>query len=553
MKKEDVFEGLKEDVLHDTFTITPQIGSLKIYGTPSGVNQIIRDLERNGYIIDEKDFPYIEEFLKSPFFEENRKEELKKHLDQNYNKYLFDKLFDNYDSFSVRLNGVPYKGENRTVLEIPSKEVKAFLLTGVIPETEKGNIMFYSTVMDIICKQPYFTSEFCYEKIKPYLQAIDDVKETIIEQREKIAQELDKNNLASLNHKFTNQRDKKIHINERLKQDILSQIPDSFSQLEKSIFIYLRLCEYFSYDPKYFASVRNHKQEHEDIYNIEKLSQQYNQVVCYQFTYVLSDILTSIGVKCIDNIQYFYDIDENEEMIPSEFINTHANLKYIIDDTIIQADSTRSILQGDLSAWKYLKLPDGIRCENYTSTNREKFKCALNSVIDYIKQDENKFRMREIYEEYNQLKKDSYLDMHDKLSFVYEKILQFPYDEIDLLSFIHSLIRIVFEQSELKDNISTIPLKNREDEVNLLISANKLHFDFAPYDTHYYTLNLKNKSLQEITRENIIKSLHDNLIETVEREDVIPSIKSINDWETIRKNGENLENKTEIETNPKFY
>ena len=89
--------------------------------------------------------------------------------------------------------------------------------------------------------------------------------------------------------------------------------------------------------------------------------------------------------------------------------------------------------------------------------------------------------------------------------------------------------------------------------MNLLISANKLHFDFAPYDTHYYTLNLKNKSLQEITRENIIKSLHDNLIETVEREDVIPSIKSINDWETIRKNGENLENKTEIETNPKFY
>ena len=516
---QDIFMDLKEDFLMDNDTFTPLISSLGVKNTPSAVNQRIKDLERNGYTITENDFQYIDSFLNSSFFEEDRKEELKKHLGESYKKHLLDKIFNNISFVPIRLNGVPIKNKN----SIPSQEIKDFLVNGTISEKSQKDIMFYSTLLDF-CQSQYFTSEFCYEKIKPQLQYLEKIKPYILEQRELLASKKDQEYLDSMKKERTNQPEKKHHINSRLKQQILSKIPEGFNQLEKSIFIYLKMCDCFSYDPKFYASAVNHMLEHESVSNIERLSKENNEVVCFEFTYASSDLLTSIGVDCVDNISYFLSSIGETETSHDTFDSNHANLKFVVDDTIVFADSTRSVLRGDLSEWKYTKKPSGIRCENYSLEKRENFNNALSKVVDHINQQEERFHIKAIKEEYEEREKQKHLDMHDKMLFFYEKVVQFPYDEVDLLAFIYRLKEVVFTKEELSENFSAIPIKNAADEMNLILSANKTSFNYSPYDTQYYFLDIKTKQIEKQQPKEVVENFKDRSLTTVEQADNIPAL-----------------------------
>lgn len=123
---------------HETYTFTPSLQSYPTRVSMPEVNRRIQKLEENNYVICENDFPYIERFLESSFFEESRKEELKKHLGENYGKYLFDHIFESHPSIPVFLNGVPVK-ENDEMIYIPSEEIKQFLLFGTIKKSRKDD------------------------------------------------------------------------------------------------------------------------------------------------------------------------------------------------------------------------------------------------------------------------------------------------------------------------------------------------------------------------------------------------------------------------------
>ena len=140
----DFFRDLKVDIFHDSYSAPISTLSAKV--SPLSVNERIKEIEKNGYRINEDFYYYIDRFLNSPFYEISRKLELKKHLDDNYKEYLFNKLFYGIDNIPLRLNGVPYVENN--IKEIPGFEIKDFLLTGNISEERKNSIMFYSTVID---------------------------------------------------------------------------------------------------------------------------------------------------------------------------------------------------------------------------------------------------------------------------------------------------------------------------------------------------------------------------------------------------------------------
>lgn len=168
------------------------------------------------------------------------------------------------------------------------------------------------------------------------------------------------------------------HASDSLSKSILESIPSNFNQTEKAIYIYAKLCKTLSYDPIYYYNGR--LLTHTNVSNIEEYDDMNNEIVCYEFSYILADLFKQIGVEHI-----------KEGKIDGEnFKNEHANVLFESDDLIIKADSTRSVLGGDLAESKYKNSLAGIRCELYDEEAQQRFKNSKNKVKSYLDEEDRK-------------------------------------------------------------------------------------------------------------------------------------------------------------------
>lgn len=174
--------------------------------------------------------------------------------------------------------------------------------------------------------------------------------------------------------KTSKQVEHSVKVNEQLKGKILNSVPSDFNQLEKTIYIYERLSQIFSYDPFYYIE----QQGHSEVRNIEEYSDENNKIVCYEFAYILADLLREIGVE------YIYEKNPRD----GKFANSHANLEFLVGDLVLFADSTTSVLEGDLSRIKFDDQVKGIRCQLFDKEKQEKFKKAKTRVTEYLKAEE---------------------------------------------------------------------------------------------------------------------------------------------------------------------
>ena len=140
------------------------------------------------------------------------------------------------------------------------------------------------------------------------------------------------------------------HLDDSIKSKIINSIPKDFSNLERAIYVYTKLCQIFSYDPVYYF--KEEAGNHSFIANIENYNEENNEVVCYEFAYILSDVLKDMGISHIKE-------RSNEEQ---KFQNSHTNISFLVDDFVIFADSTTTVEAGNLSSSKYSLDLKGIRC-----------------------------------------------------------------------------------------------------------------------------------------------------------------------------------------------
>lgn len=169
------------------------------------------------------------------------------------------------------------------------------------------------------------------------------------------------------------------HASDSLSNSILESIPSEFNQTEKAIYIYAKLCKTLSYDPIYYYN--GNLLTHTNVSNIEEYDDMNNEVVCYEFSYILADLLKQTGIEHI----------KEGEIVEGNFKNEHANVLFESDDLIIRADSTRTVLGGDMSESKYKNSLAGIRCELYDEEAQQRFKNYKNKVRTYLDEEDKKF------------------------------------------------------------------------------------------------------------------------------------------------------------------
>lgn len=111
---------------------------------------------------------------------------------------------------------------------------------------------------------------------------------------------------------------------ELLKNEIINSIALEFNDIEKIIYIYIRLCKFFTYDDEFYIGLKNENRINTN-----------NKINCIEFSNIFCELLDKLNIKDIIYSKIKYG--EGHQFV---------NIEY--KGKTISFDSTLSILNGDL-------------------------------------------------------------------------------------------------------------------------------------------------------------------------------------------------------------
>lgn len=380
--------------------------------------------------------------------------------------------------YNPRRNGVPLYNGNGGI----DFDVVKTVVSGKEKIKDINQLILVKCFVD---SNHYFEEDFCTDIGKYYKQLLDSKKYKEIFQNYFIERDHDKRMEIIASDKVEHA----IGVHQDLKQYILHSIPQEFDLLEKSIYIYAKLCRILEYDTIYYLNDQD--ENHLDERNIANYNLENNKVVCYTFSYILSDLLSACGIKYI----------KEQKLKNHKFVNNHAYIEYLIDDIAIFADSTHeSVEEGDLSTAKFSNKLTGIRCPLFDINQQTRFKKAMTTVLKYMEYEDS-------------LEKDFFppeeeiLKMNDL-----EKMVTFNnYINKSNLSGINLLSHAVALKNKLDGHIMMrcSAGKNPTKDIFLNVTCNPYSVTNPQYRKHNieYTMDLMTK---DIVHTNLSNDLYDS-------------------------------------------
>ena len=233
----------------------------------------------------------------------------------------------------------------------------------------------------------------------------------------------------------------KTNLNPELIEAITKDIPANYSTLEKAIFIYIKMCKILSYNDEFFAAKQRGlaAEKHRMIDYIETISPQFPEVVCYEFNAIYAKMLHSLGI----NFQRECFSWKNQ------YGDGHENLSFRVGKYIIEADSSRQILTGDLFNAKVGNSIKGLKCRNQNFDTYMDFDEILRKVYKDIKK-EDKSTFSEALKEYEELTnaKQAHIPFNTRFDLFLEKIRTSSFNGLNIMSYILRLVNVLFTEEE---------------------------------------------------------------------------------------------------------
>lgn len=242
-------------------------------------------------------------------------------------------------------------------------------------------------------------------------------------------------------------------INDKLKKSIYKGMNKNYSDVEKSVYLYIKLCKMFSYDPEFYLYDQKgaNAKFHEDISRLSKITSGDDLIVCYEFNALYSKLLEELNIK--------YRLNIRSSLV---YGGGHANLDYIVDKFIVFADSVTSISTGDLVNVKLNQKLEGLKCLNKSRQTREEFDGIVKRIYkDIVNSEDN--NLDTLIREYRFLKTDyKNVSLKDRIKILLEELNMVDMKTMDCLGYLMRLKRIMFTSLELDKHISFVVLKKEE-------------------------------------------------------------------------------------------
>lgn len=332
-------------------------------------------------------------------------------------------------------------------------------------------------------------------------------------------------------------------VNIELQDLILSDISPEFNDLEKAIYVYIKMCKVLTYDEEFYAV--NQKgplsEKHKTIDNVANISLANNKVVCYEFDAIYSYFLNKLGI----NYKHFVGtVDGNGKQGEEEFDDEynrysegHTFLKYRCGKHLVKADSVTSILQGDIMQAKLNQPLRGLVCENTNEQSKNEFSQAMHKIYNYIANREPKISQNEpekvetfdeIVAQFNSsTDKLRPVDIREKIEILISKVNSTKMIGIDAYSYLLQLRKILFTEQEQKDNIKISIIRNSNENSAEALSIISIRL---PDETGKIVVNRymfkPGSELIPISKEDLQANFDSETMGYVEADDpVIPGIK----------------------------
>ena len=319
-----------------------------------------------------------------------------------------------------------------------------------------------------------------------------------------------------------------IKVNEELRELILRDMPPYLTNLEKAIYIYIKMCKVLTYDEEFYAVNQRGPvaDRHEEVSNVQKITPKNNRVVCYEFNAIYEKLIAELGIK----------FDTNQMLI-NGFGGGHANLTFREGKFLVKADSVTSILQGDLVQAKLNQRLSGLVCKNQNRNTQIEFQQAFERVYCLIAEQEKKLTendvgreetFAEILAQYSRTT-DSLqpVSLEEKMNILIAKINSTQMQGIDAFSYLLQLRKVLFTNQEQKDNIKISIIRNSNENSAEALSIISIRL---PDETGKKVVNSymfkPGSELIPISKEDLQANFDSETMGYVEADDpVIPGIK----------------------------
>lgn len=230
-------------------------------------------------------------------------------------------------------------------------------------------------------------------------------------------------------------------VNKELEQVLVKDMPESYTKLEKAVYIYIKMCKILSYNDEFFAAKQRGlaAEKHRMIDYIESITPTFPEVVCYEFNAIYAKMLHKLGI----NFQRECFNWKNK------YGDGHENLSFRVGKFIIEADSSRKILTGDLFNAKVGSPIKGLVCRNQNFDTYMEFDEILRKVYNDIKK-EDKTTFSAALREYEELTSSRKFQtpFKERFDLFLEKIRNSSFKGINIMSYILRIINILFTEEE---------------------------------------------------------------------------------------------------------
>ena len=272
----------------------------------------------------------------------------------------------------------------------------------------------------------------------------------------------------------TNPYMEKVEINPELRERILADMPEDYSDIEKCMYIYIQMCKTLTYDQEYYVTNQRgpRTEKHKTLSYIPTITTDHNNAVCYEFSSIYGKLLNEMGIKHEFVETYLFG-----EKLP--YGDGHTYLTFRCGKYLVNADSVTSILNSDMTNAKIDRQLNGITCLNKNVSTKADFKAILEGVQEDIQQIEFQKSQKasqspatddefaNALEKYQSMTEQSRIDtpLQEKLDLIFSQIEEYGLSGLDAYTYLMQLRKTVLTKAEQNDNVAINLLKKETESL----------------------------------------------------------------------------------------
>lgn len=276
---------------------------------------------------------------------------------------------------------------------------------------------------------------------------------------------------------------KEIELDKDFHDYIMNGMPDGATDIEKAVFVYLKMCRTLSYDEEFYA--RNQPADmHSSIDLVQHINLDNKDVVCYEFNLMYAKFLDELGIKFASDYT---------NVVGEEYGSGHAKLTYRCGKFLVEADSVTSILDGDMVNVKLNRPLQGLKLLNKFYGTRNEFGEIVSKMYELVTQNDKTHyipSMEELLEEYHE-KTDNIrpISFDEKIGILANRLNTVDFSGIDGYGYALALNKSLFDSDERAGKCRCTILRNNlghRVRPIAIYTINKMDFEMNSEENTYY-------------------------------------------------------------------